>query len=130
MKTAAARAGLGLVAAAFAWAAWASAWADPPPATNLSAVKAHAQPAKSAESGARETAATSGPLAIGATVKDRDGVTLGHITRLTTDKAGVSVAQVRLGEDVLSIPVSDLFMKNGEVLSTLTRDELKRSAQP
>jgi hypothetical protein len=114
------------IGAAFAgWAACALAQSAAPGAT-LSAVKATAGPARPAESGASNSAATTGPLAIGSIVKDRAGATVGHIVRLTTDKRGVSVAQIRLGEDVFSVPVSELFSRGGEVLSTVSLDDLKQ----
>jgi len=97
------------------------AWA----ADGLSAVKTLPGPARAAESGARDSAATTGPLAIGATVKDRTGALVGHIVRLTTDKTGESVAEIRRGEDVWRVPVADLFARGGEVLSTVTLDALQ-----
>jgi ABC-type transporter Mla subunit MlaD len=86
-----------------------------------------AEPARPAESGAHDSAATLGPLAIGATVTDRTGVEIGHVTRLTTDKQGRSVAEVRHDEDVYSIPVADLFSRHGAALSRISLEQLKRS---
>jgi hypothetical protein len=99
-------------------------------APELPAVKATAEPARPAESGASESAATSGPLAIGSRVVDRSGAEVGRLVRLTTDKKGVDVAQIRLGEDVWSVPVADLFARQGEVLSTVTLDDLKHGRGP
>ena len=115
------------IAVGAALAGWAAgALAQPAPAGGeIGAVKTPAGPARPAESGATNSAATTGPLAIGAVVKDRTGATVGHIVRLTTDKRGVSVAQIRLGEDVFSVPVDALFSRGGEVLSTVSLSDLK-----
>ena len=105
-----------------------AARADPPatqPPT-VSAVAAEPDRARPRESGGRDSAATVGPLAIGAAVKDPTGVELGHIALLTTDKSGRSVAKVRQGETVLLIPTADLFVRRGETYSRLTLDALKR----
>ena len=83
--------------------------------------------ARPSESGARDSAATVGPLAIGAVVMDRSGAEIGHVTRLTTDSNGHSVAEVRHNEDVFSIPTSGLFTRGGKAFSSQTLDELKRS---
>jgi hypothetical protein len=75
---------------------------------------------------ARDSAASTGRFEIGAAVADRSGALIGHLTRLTTDAKGRSVAKVRSGEDVYSVPVSDLFMRDGVVLSTVSLDDLKQ----
>jgi len=97
---------------------------------DVPAVAAKAEPARPAESGAHASAATLGPLAIGAEVRDATGVEIGHVTRLTTDKAGRSVAQVRDNEDVYSIPVDRLFARGGAAVSTVTLDALKHGWKP
>jgi len=74
---------------------------------------------------ARDSAAASGPFEIGAPVVDRSGAQIGHLTRLTTDSKGRSIAKVRSSEDVYSLPLADLFMRDGAVLSTVTLDDLK-----
>ena len=95
--------------------------------TGVTAVRMDAGRAKPAESGAHDSAATLGPLAIGATVRDRTGAEIGHVTRLTTGKDGRSVAEVRHDEDVYVIPVDELYARDGAAVSTLTLEQLKRS---
>jgi len=92
----------------------------------VGAEAAKAGPARPTESGAHDTAATVGPLAIGATVTDPTGVEIGHIVLLTTDKDGRSVAKVRDNEDVFDIPADDLFVRRGVTFSRLPRATLKR----
>jgi hypothetical protein len=92
---------------------------------DISATSVAQGPAKPAESGAKASAATLGPLAIGAEVRDSNGTEIGHLTLLTTDKDGRSVAKVRSGEDVYTIPVGDLYARQGGAISTLSLDELK-----
>jgi hypothetical protein len=124
------RGAIGLGTTLIGWAAWAVASVAPVPAfaegADVTGVKSVAGPAHAAESGAVDTAATVGPLAIGAIVRDRQGETLGHITRLTTDKSNVAVVEIRMGVDVYAIPVSALFTSHGRVISTVTADDLKQ----
>lgn len=117
-----------LAALAVAWslplAAGAQPAADGPP---VGAVAAKAGPARPAESGggAHDSAATVGPLAIGAAVKDPAGADIGHIVLLTTDKHGRSVAKVRDNEDVFDIPTDDLFVTRAGTFSRLSRADLR-----
>lgn len=83
--------------------------------------------ARPAESGAHNSAATLGPLAIGAEVRDPSGLEIGRGTRLTTDKSGRSVVEVRNDEDLFSIPAESLYTRRGKAFSTESLDELKRS---
>ena len=89
-------------------------------------VTASPDKARPAESGGHSSAATIGPLAIGSKVRDAAGAEIGHVTLLTTDKAGRSVARVRQGEDVYTIPVADLYARDGAAFTTLTLAELRR----
>ena len=115
------------VLAALAVALPASAFcADPPSDAPVGAMSAKADPARPAESGGHDTAATVGPLAIGAVVKDPSGVEIGHVVLLTTDKHGRSVAKVRDNEDVFDIPTDDLFVRQGVTYSRLPRAALER----
>ena len=117
---------LGLLAGAAVMAAAlpAVAIADVP------ATAARAGPARPAESGGHESAATLGPLAIGADLRDATGADIGHVTRLTTDKAGRQVAAVRDGEATYSIPVDLLYARQGAAFSTITLDALKKGWKP
>ena len=96
--------------------------------TGLTAVAVQPGRARPAESGARDSAATLGPLAIGALLRDRNGAEIGHVTRMTTDKDGRSVAEVRHDEDLFSIPTAMLYSHGGKAFSSQTLDELKHSA--
>ena len=93
---------------------------------SVGAVSAKADPARPTESGAHDSAATIGPLAIGAAVKDSSGLEIGHIVLLTTGKDGRSVAKVRDDEDVFDIPIDDLFVRRGVTYSRLPRASFER----
>jgi hypothetical protein len=93
----------------------------------VTAVAAEQGRARPAESGARDSAATVGPLAIGALVNDRNGEEIGHVTRLTTDTNGRSMVEVRHNEDLYSIPVEQLFAHGGRAFSVMTLERLKHS---
>jgi hypothetical protein len=117
-----------LATAAFAVASVAAA---EPQATerNVTAVAATPGRARPAESGAHDSAATMGPLAIGALVTDRNGQEVGHVTRLTTNAKGDSVVEVRNNEDLYSIPVEQLFAHGGTAFSVMSLERLKHSAE-
>jgi hypothetical protein len=117
------RPGVALAAALVACGAASAATAG----EGVTAVAMTPGPARPAESGGHDSAATRGPLAIGANVTDRSGAEIGHITRLTTDKAGGSIAEIRQNEDVFSIPIDDLYAHGGAAVSALTLEELKHS---
>jgi hypothetical protein len=113
------------------WAAALALAALPP--TGLAAVPAvtaAAGPARPPASGARDSAATLGPLAIGTDVRDSTGADIGHVTRLTTDKQGRQVAQIRDGENVYTIPIEHLYSRGGAAFSTVTLDALKHGWKP
>ena len=94
------------------------------------AVAAKAGPARPPESGSHDSAATVGPLAIGADVRDATGAEIGHVTRLTTDKEGRSIAQVRDNEDVYSIPLEQLSARHGVAVSNISLEALKHGWKP
>ena len=94
----------------------------------VTAVAAQPGRARPAESGAHDSAATRGPLAIGAAVTDPNGLEVGRVTRVTTDKNGRSLVEVRLDEDVFSIPAADLYTHGGKAFSAQTLDQLKHTA--
>lgn len=116
--------GLLVGAAVMAAAVPAVAIADVP------ATVARAGPARPAESGGHDSAATLGPLAIGAEVRDATGADIGHVTLLTTDKAGRHVAAVRDGDATYTIPVDFLYARRGAAFSTVTLDALKKGWKP
>jgi hypothetical protein len=113
---------------------WAAALAAAAlPAVSLAAVPAttaKAGPARPPESGAHDSAATLGPLAIGADVRDSAGDDIGHVTRMTTDNEGRQVAEVRDGENVYAIPVEYLYARRGAAFSTVTLGALKHGWKP
>jgi hypothetical protein len=84
--------------------------------------QAHAPSADDAGSGA---SAITGPFAIGATVKDRNGETVGRITRLTTAPDGRTLVMIRFGVDSFAVPAARLRMQGDVVVSSLTKEELK-----
>jgi hypothetical protein len=113
------------------WAAALGAAALPALASAaVTATSAQAGPARPPESGAHDSAATLGPLAIGADVRDSAGADIGHVTRLTTDDQGRRIAQVRDGETVYAIPTEYLYARGGAAFSTITLDALKHGWKP
>jgi hypothetical protein len=97
---------------------------------DVPASPAKAEPARPVESGGHDSAATVGPLAIGAEVHDGGGALIGHVTRLTTDKAGRSIAEVRDNEDTYAIPLDDLHSRHGGAVSDVSLEALKHGWKP
>lgn len=92
----------------------------------MGAGPALAQPtAPSAADAARDASALSGPLAVGATVRDPSGKTLGRVSRLTTGKDGRTLVMLRKGVDSFAVPETILHMRGGEVVSSLDRNGVK-----
>lgn len=93
---------------------------------SLAATAALAQPAApSAAEAAHDTSALSGPLAVGATVRDPAGATLGRVARLTTGRDGRTLVMLRKGVDSFAVPEDVLHMKGGELVSSLDRNGIK-----
>ena len=110
-----------LVAAILGYAGIAAAGAA------VSAVAALPGRARPVESGAHDSAATLGPLAIGALVSDPTGAPIGRVTRVTTDSVGRSVVELRSDEDLFSVPAGMISTHGGRAVSAETLDELKRA---
>jgi hypothetical protein len=85
--------------------------------------------APSASDAASAASAIAGPFAIGATVRDSAGETVGRITRLTTAPDGRTLVMVRMGVDSFAIPASALRMQGDVVVSSLTKAELKAQGE-
>lgn len=92
----------------------------------LIAAPALAQPtAPAATDAAHNASALSGPLAVGATVRDPAGQTLGRVSRLTTGKDGRTLVMLRKGVDSFAVPETILHLQGGEVVSSLDRNGIK-----
>lgn len=89
------------------------------------AASAQSHRARAATDVSRNAAALTGPLAIGATVRDSAGETLGRISRLTTGADGQTVVMLRKGVDSFSVPASALQISGDGVISTLSRNDIK-----
>jgi hypothetical protein len=122
------RGAIGLAFLLLGWAGSPSAWSAPAAGGPVTAVKVAAGPARAAQAGAVDTAATSGPLAIGAVVRDPTGVVVGHVTLITTDETGRSIAQVRKGVNVYSIPLADIAAHGAGGVSVIPASTLKPDA--
>ena len=81
--------------------------------------------APSADDAATGASAIAGPFAIGTTVKDSAGETVGRITRLTTAPDGRTLVMVRFGVDSFAVPAARLRMEGEVAVSTLTKAQLK-----
>lgn len=92
----------------------------------LGAGPALSQPAApSATEAAQDASALSGPLAVGATVLDPAGQTLGRVSRLITGKDGRTLVMLRKGVDSFAVPETILHMRGAEVVSSLDRNGIK-----
>ena len=96
----------------------------------VTAITAQAGAARPPESGAHDSAATLGPLAIGADVRDSTGADIGHVTRLTTGKDGPPGRRDPRRRERLRDPHRYLFARDGAAFSTVTLDALKHGWKP
>jgi hypothetical protein len=97
----------------------------------FASASAGAQPmARAAAGSARNASALTGPLAVGATVRDGAGVTLGRITRLTTGANGQTVVMLRKGVDSFQVPANVLQISGNGVISSLSRQDIKALGEP
>ncbi len=94
-------------------------------APQVAAAQEPAAAAPAASDAGRNASALVGPLAVGATVRDSSGQTLGRISRLTTGADGQTVVMLRKGVDSFSIPANRLHLTSEGVVSDLTRDGIK-----
>ncbi len=84
-----------------------------------------AEAAEPASAWAEPASATAGPFAIGVTVKDSAGETVGRITRLTTAEDGRTLVMVRLGSDSFAVPASRLHMDGEVAVASVPKAQLK-----
>ena len=83
-----------------------------------------AAPAASSPSGA-DASATAATLAVGATVKDKTGVSIGQVTAVKPDPAGKQVATIKTGTDTFAVETDKLAIADGSATINATQAELK-----
>jgi hypothetical protein len=109
-----------IAVAAVAWSAPAAAQTPKPGTVN--------PPAADTGSTANTTA-TAGGLAVGLSVKDSTGATVGKLTSLKTDATGKRMATISMGGDTVSVDADKLRAKDGAATVSLTQAQLKAMAK-
>lgn len=83
---------------------------------------------------ATDTSATAAALAVGLSVKDNTGATIGQITQLKPDASGKQVATIKMGSDTFAVDGANLAVQDGAATINATQAELqgmiKKSAPP
>lgn len=83
---------------------------------------------------ATDASATTAALAVGLSVKDNTGATIGQITQLKPDASGKQVATIKMGEDTFAVDGANLAVQDGSARINATQAELqgmiKKSAPP
>jgi hypothetical protein len=106
-----------------------SSTAAPPADTSTSAAPpstSSTSPSSSAASGAAaDTSATASALAVGLTVKDNTGASIGQITQLKPDASGKQVATIKMGSDTFAVDGANLAVQDGAAVINATQTELQ-----
>lgn len=74
---------------------------------------------------AADTSATASALAVGLSVKDNTGATIGSITSLKPDAAGKQTATIKMGEDTFAVDTASLAVQGDAAVINATQAELK-----
>lgn len=82
-----------------------------------------APPAASAQGS--DASAAAATLAVGATVKDKTGATIGSVSAVKPDAAGKQVATIKMGADSFTVDTDKLAVADGSATINATADELK-----
>jgi hypothetical protein len=83
-----------------------------------------ASPSASSPSGA-DASATAATLAVGATVKDKTGASIGQVTAVKPDDTGKQVATIKMGADSFAVETDKLAIADGSATINATQAELK-----
>lgn len=83
-----------------------------------------ATPPAAASKGA-DASATAATLAVGASVKDKTGATIGTVTEVKPDAAGKQVATIKMGADSFAVETDKLSVADGSATINATQAELK-----
>jgi len=70
-------------------------------------------------------ASATAPLAVGATVKDKTGASIGEVTAVKPDAAGKQVATIKMGADSFAVETDKLAVADGSATINATQAELK-----
>ena len=74
---------------------------------------------------AQDASATAATLAVGATVKDKTGASIGTVTEVKPDAAGQQVATIKMGADTFAVETSKLAIADGSATINATAAELQ-----
>ncbi|MBA4011630.1 MAG: hypothetical protein C0481_07160 [Phenylobacterium sp.] len=74
---------------------------------------------------AKDASATAATLAVGATVKDKTGASIGTVTEVKPDAAGQQVATIKMGSDTFAVETNKLAIADGSATINATAAELK-----
>lgn len=79
----------------------------------------------SAASAGADASATASTLAVGATVKDNTGASIGTVTDVKPDATGKQVATIKMGADTFAVETDKLAIADGTATINATQAELK-----
>jgi len=94
-----------------------------PPATTGSAATTAAPTAPAGT--AADTSASAATLAVGLSVKDNTGATIGQVTQLKPDASGKNVATIKMGADTFAVDAANLAVQDGAAVINATQAELQ-----
>lgn len=99
------------------------------PSADPSAGASSSSMSGSAAGAGADASATASGLAVGATVKDNTGASIGTVTDLKADATGKQVATIKMGADSFAVETDKLAIADGSATINATQAELKAMLQ-
>ncbi|HEX5378898.1 MAG TPA: hypothetical protein VFW47_10005 [Phenylobacterium sp.] len=72
-----------------------------------------------------DASATAATLAVGLSVKDNTGATIGSITQIKPDTTGKQVATIKMGTETFAVDGANLAVQDGSAVINATQAELQ-----
>ncbi len=84
-----------------------------------------APPATAGTGSAADASAAASTLAVGLSVKDNTGATIGQITQLKPDASGKQVATIKMGAETFAVDGANLAVQDGAAVVNASQAELQ-----
>lgn len=96
-----------------------------PPEATAPATSPAAPPATAGVGSASDASAAASTLAVGLSVKDNTGATIGQITQLKPDAGGKQVATIKMGAETFAVDGANLAVQDGAAVVNASQAELQ-----
>ena len=96
-----------------------------PPETTAPGTATATPPAAAGTGSAADASAAASTLAVGLSVKDNTGATIGQITQLKPDASGKQVATIKMGAETFAVDGANLAVQDGAAVVNASQAELE-----